>query len=432
MRVLLISENRCRDNLIPFPLGIACVASAVRQAGHEVSCLDLMFSRDPVEHTVKRVREFKPACIGLSVRNIDNQDMHASNFFLPQVKEIVDAIRSETAAPIVLGGSGFTIFPLECLEYLGLETGIVGEGERAFVELLERLEDGVRLEGAPGLALRRDGMGVVYPPAPHAWPGLYPLPERDLFDVRRYSWSPGKKDPCVANLQARRGCHLRCIYCTNPTIEGRRMRVREASAVAGELASLEQDYGLRYAAFVDSLFNYPADYTEDLCREISARRLSLKWYATFNPLSCDLGLLEQMREAGCEGLSIGNESGCDDTLSSLRKGFTREDVARAVGGARDLGFRINCFLLLGGPGENERTVQESVEFMRELAPDMVSCTVGIRIYPGCELHDIALREGVVEPGQNLLYPAFYISRETEPWLYGYMREVCDANPGWHL
>ncbi len=432
MRVLLISENRCLDNLIPFPLGIACVASAARQAGHEVSCLDLMFSRDPVEHAVKRVRSFKPDCVGLSVRNIDNQDMHASRFFLPAVKEIADALKQETAAPIVLGGAGFTIFPLECLEYLGLEMGIVGEGERAFVELLERLRTGASLEDIPGLALRRDGAARVNPPGPHAWPGLYPPPERDLFDVTRYNWTPGKRPPYVANLQARRGCHLRCIYCTNPTVEGRAMRVRDPAAVADELACLEKDYGIGYAVFVDSLFNYPAEYTRELCREIGSRELALKWYCILNPLYCEPGILEALREAGCAGLSIGNESGCDDILASLKKGFTADDVIRSVTEAKKLGFNITCFLLLGGPGENEDTVRESVELMRELAPDQVTVTVGLRIYPGCELHDIALREGVVEPGQNLLYPAFYISPETEPWLFEHMRKICASQPTWFL
>jgi radical SAM superfamily enzyme YgiQ (UPF0313 family) len=432
MKVLMISENRCRDNLIPFPLGIACVASAARQAGFEVSCLDLMFSDDPIADTIERVRSFKPNCVGLSLRNIDNQDKHKSEFFVPAAKEIADAVRSETGAPVVIGGAGFTIFPFECLEYMDLETGIVGEAERPFVELLGRLEAGVAVDDMPGLALRRNGSGRINPPGPHAWPGLFPPPERELFDVTRYNWTPGKAPAFVANLQSRRGCHMRCIYCSSPTVEGRIMRVREASAVADELASLERDHGIGAAAFVDSLFNYPTDYTRELCREIAARKLTLKWLANLNPLYCDLETMGLMREAGCVGLSIGNESGSEDILVSLRKGFTREDIIEAVNGAKGLGFRINCFLLLGGPGENEETVKESVELMLELSPDMVSVTVGIRIYPGCELHDIALREGVVEPGQSLLHPAFYISPETEPWLYPYMREFCDTHEGWLL
>jgi radical SAM superfamily enzyme YgiQ (UPF0313 family) len=186
------------------------------------------------------------------------------------------------------------------------------------------------------------------------------------------------------------------------------------------------------AAFVDSLFSYPPDYTRELCRRIIAAELSLRWIANLNPLYCDSETMELMREAGCAGLSIGNESGSEEILASLKTGFTRDQVIASVREAKRLGFRINCFLLLGGPGESEDTVKESVELMEELDPDMVGVTAGIRIYPGCELHDISLREGVVEPGQNLLYPAFYLSPEVEPWLYQYMREICDRHKGWSL
>ncbi len=432
MRVLLISENRCRENLVPFPLGIACVAAAARQAGHEVACLDLMFSQDPVADSLRAIGDFDPHCIGLSIRNIDNQDMFAGEFYLPPVKELVEAIRSASRAPVVLGGAGFTIFPGECLEYLDLETGVVGEGERTFVELLSRLEKRLPPDDLPGIALRRDGVSRVNPPAPHAWPGLFPPPERELFDVTRYNWNPGERPPFVANLQARRGCHLRCIYCTNPDIEGRLVRVRPPREVADELASLERDHGIRYAIFTDSLFNYPPSYSEELCREIASRKLSIRWWCSLNPLYCERKLLEMLREAGCTGMSIGNESGSQDILVSLKKGFTREDIVRAVKGAHELGFRTNCFLLLGGPGENRRTVEESVGLMLELDPTQVTVTVGIRVYPGCELHDHALRDGMVAPGQNLLYPAFYLSRETRGWLYPHMREICDSRPSWVL
>jgi radical SAM superfamily enzyme YgiQ (UPF0313 family) len=432
MKVLFISENRCRDNLVPFPLGIACVASAAKQAGHDISCLDLMFSDDAAADTVERIRSFQPDCIGLSLRNIDNQDKYKGEFYLPAAKEIADAARSETAVPIVLGGAGFTIFPLECLEFMDLELGIVGEGERPFIEFLARLEAGAKVDDLPGLALRHGGAARVNPPGPHAWPGLFPPPERELFDVRHYSWKPGSEPPFIANLQSRRGCHMRCIYCSSPAVEGRLMRVREPGAVADELASLENDYGITTAAFVDSLFNYPTDYTRELCRQIASRKLSLRWIANLNPLYCDLETMELMRGAGCVGLSIGNESGSEDILVSLKKGFTRNQVIEAVSDAKQLGFRINCFLLLGGPEENEDTVRESVELMTELDPDMVSVTVGIRIYPGCEMQDIALREGVIEPGQDLLFPVFYISPQTEPWLYPHMRNICDAREGWLL
>jgi radical SAM superfamily enzyme YgiQ (UPF0313 family) len=432
VKVLLVSENRCRENLVPYPLGVACVAAAAREAGHEVSGLDLMFSEDPLEEVTARIRAFKPDLVGLAVRNIDNQDMHASEFYLPQVKEIADRISSLTAAPIVLGGAGFTIFPLQCLEYLDLEMGIVGEGERSFVELLSRLEDSLDISDTPGLALRQDGGMTVNPPGPHAWPGTIPPPDREILDVKPYNYIPGQGPPRMANLQARRGCHLRCIYCTSPRVEGRVVRVRDPGEVADELASLEREHGSRNVVFVDSLFNYPMPYTADLCHEIASRGLSIKWHCNLNPLYCDADLLALLREAGCASLSIGNESGSDDILQSLKKGFTRDDVVRSISEAKRLGFFLNCFLLLGGPGETERTVEESVALMSGLEVDEVRVTVGVRIYPDCELHDISLREGIITSNQNLLYPTFYISPQTADWLYDYMREICASRKGWYL
>lgn len=432
MRVLLISENRCRENFVPYPLGTAYIAAAAREAGHEVMGIDLMFALDPISEVRESVRRFRPDCIGLSVRNIDNQDMREIEFFLPDVREIAQAVESETGAPIVPGGAGFTIFPLECLEYLGVEMGIVGEGEVSFVELLECLEDGRDPLGVAGLAVRRDGMRKVNKPGPYADLGSLPFPDRNTFDVSRYNWTPGSGPPYVANLQARRGCHMRCIYCTNPLVEGRNIRLREPEAVADELQSLEDDYGIKTATFTDSLFNYPGDYSIELCREIAKRRLSLKWTCSFTPINPDPELVGLMAEAGCFFISLGNESGSEDMLTALRKDFSKKEILQSVQEAKQVGLMFNCFLLLGGPGETRRTVEESVEFVSELEPNAVTVTVGIRIYPGCELYDRALREKVITHDQNLLYPTFYLAPEVEPWLYEYMRGVCRERAGWSM
>ncbi len=432
MKVLLVSENRCRDNLIPYPLGLAYIAAAARQAGHDVSGLDMMFGDEPLADLATAIDSFEPDCIGLAIRNVDNQDLRKPVFFLPWVREVVDAIRARTTAPIVAGGTGFTLFPLECLEYLDLEMGLTGEGEESFPRLLELLASGRDPAGLPGLALRRTGRGILGPPAARPDFATLPLPDRDTIDVRPYRWSPREQPSYLANLEARRGCHLRCIYCPNPLIEGREMRLRAPGAVADELALLESHFGLPAAMFVDALFNYPLEYTLRLCDEIVARATSIRWSCSLNPSFYDPRLTAAMRRAGCTGVSLGNESGSEDTLAALRKDFSKSDAARMIRQVKEEGLRVVCFLLLGGPGETRETVQESVAFLDELAPDQVTVTVGIRIYPGCELHDIALREGVISPDRNLLEPAFYLAQPVADWLWDYMREQCDARPGWEM
>jgi radical SAM superfamily enzyme YgiQ (UPF0313 family) len=432
MKVLLISENRCRENLVPWPIGAACIASAAESAGHDVRGLDLMFSRDPASEVASAVRDFQPDVVGVSLRNIDNQDMHSNEFFLPEAKKIVEVLAPETEAPVVPGGAGFTIFPLECLEYLNLGLGIVGEGEEAFVSLLDALEAGADPSGIGGLAILRAGTGRINPAERLVDFQKAPPPDRRAFDVAGYDWVPGKGPPFVANIQSRRGCPLRCIYCSSPLVEGRVVRCREARDVADELESLEKEHGLSTVIFADSHFNCPVEYAKELCALIIKKRLSIKWSCGLHPLYHDESLFPMLREAGCFAVSIGNESGSDVMLESLRKDFTKSDVRKNVVAAREQGFQVSCFLLLGGPGETRDSVEESIALMDELAPEAVRVTVGIRIFPGCELERIAAEEGVISPGQNLLEPAFYLEKAVAPWLYDRMKEVCASRPGWFL
>ena len=432
MKVLLISENRCRDNLVPWPIGAASIAAAAEAAGHDVEGLDLMFSQDAAADVADAVRSFQPDVVGISLRNIDNQDMHANEFFLPGVKEVVDAVTSETAAPVVLGGAGFTIFPLECLSYLAQEIGIVGEGEEAFVQLLDALEAGEDPSGVGGLAFLRDGAGRINPVERPVDFRCAPPPDRRAFGVSCYNWVPGKGPPFVANIQSRRGCPLRCIYCSSPLVEGRVVRCRDAQQVADELEALEKRYALSTCIFADSHFNYPAEYARQLCSLIIEKQLSINWSCGINPLYYDEALFEMLRQAGCFAVSIGNESGSDEMLASLRKDFTASDVRKNVVAARDQGLQANCFLLLGGPGETRESVEESIALMDELAPEAVRITVGIRIFPGCELERIAAEEGVIHQGQDLLEPVFYLEKAVAPWLYDMMKDVCASRPGWFL
>ena len=158
MRVLLISANTERINLPTFPLGLACVAQATMDQGHEVEWLDLMAEREPEEAVTRTLERFQPQAIGISVRNIDDQNMANPRFLLEQAREVVRFCKSVSESPIVLGGAGYSLFPQSSLEYLGADMGIQGEGESAFPLLMEALEKARPLSDVPGLYLRGQGL----------------------------------------------------------------------------------------------------------------------------------------------------------------------------------------------------------------------------------------------------------------------------------
>ncbi|HOX95691.1 MAG TPA: proton-conducting transporter membrane subunit, partial [Syntrophales bacterium] len=88
------------------------------------------------------------------------------------------------------------------------------------------------------------------------------------------------------------------------------------------------------------------------------------------------------------------------------------------------------FLLLGGPGETKASVAESLAFADSLRLEAVKVTVGIRIYPGTKLAEIAVQDGLVSPADNLLMPRFYVVRDIKDWLQETVKNLAAADPRW--
>ena len=190
MRILFISPNRLRLIVAPLPLGLASVVASLGPE-HTFRVLDFMFAADPLGQLRREIAEFQPEIIGLSVRNIDNQDSHRTVSYFPEVKELVDRLRELTPAPIVLGGGGFSVMPREFLEFTGADCGIVGEGESAFQALLAAYEHGGPREQVPGLAWRTGAGWQLNPP--HRVPQLdrLPPPALEYFTPRLYQDTVG-------------------------------------------------------------------------------------------------------------------------------------------------------------------------------------------------------------------------------------------------
>ena len=155
MRILFLSPNQCRLVFLPLPLGLASVVASVAPE-HEVRVLDFMFLDDPLAQVDRTVGEFRPDLIGISVRNIDNQDSVHPEAYFPRVKELVDHLKELGPAPVVLGGAGFSVAPREFMEFTGADFGLVGEGEESFVRFLQAYP-GCDWEKVPGLIWRQEG-----------------------------------------------------------------------------------------------------------------------------------------------------------------------------------------------------------------------------------------------------------------------------------
>lgn len=408
MKVLLVSANTERIKMTSLPLGLGMVAAAVRQAGHETVFLDLLSQADPIGAVRRALAEFSPEVIGLSIRNIDDQTMLHSRFLLEPIKDVVAACRSLTDAPIVLGGAGYSMFPEAALSYLGADLGICGEGERAFLALLDRLRSGQDAVGVPGVYVA--GRGLQGERAFAEDLDRLPLPEASLWSAA----DPQDPDLWIP-VQTRRGCPLRCSYCSTASIEGTKVRARSLQLVAEHLAKLA-DAGFRQFYFVDNTFNLPPSYALALCHALADLGRNIRWRCILYPHQVPEELVAVMAEAGCVEVSLGFESGHPDVLRGMNKRFQPEEVRLISERLARHKIRRMGFLLLGGPDETRESVEASLDFAESLNLEVMSVSVGIRIYPGTPLAQRAREEGVIDAHDDLLHPRFYIRPGLETFI----------------
>jgi radical SAM superfamily enzyme YgiQ (UPF0313 family) len=427
MRVLLISANTEQINIPVFPLGLAFIARATQDAGHDVKLINLMDDDDGNMLLEEGIKDFDPEVIGISVRNIDDQTMENTRFLLNPVKELIAYCRKLTSAPIVLGGAGYSIFPISALNYLKADIGIQGEGESAFVALLERLKRNEAFQDLPGIFFPKHNLqnkakysgsleGCLLPlPNDHPWIPKSALNSRD-------TWIP---------LQTRRGCPMDCNYCSTSTIEGRILRKQSPDYVV-DVISQYVEAGYHRFQFVDNTFNLPQSYVEALCDKIIAAGMDIKWISIIYPTTIDERLIEKMAQAGCVGVSLGSESGSNKILKKMNKKFRTKDVRQVSEMFKKYGIRQMGFLLFGGPGEDKRSVEESLAFADSLNIETIKISIGIRIYPFTALARTAVEEGIIAPDDDLLFPKFYMTKGLEDWLRKTVDDYRKDRPHWMM
>lgn len=411
--LLLVNSNEMRPPVAP--LALDYIGDRLRAAGFDVRLLDLAFAPRAPEAIARAVADADPLAVGVTFRNTDDCFLPSGACFVPRLREVVTAIRAGTDAPVVLGGCGYSIFPELILDAAGADMGIAGDGEEALLQLATALENGHDWQAVPGLVVRSSGASSIVNP-PHYACSLDIPSSRGTIDNARYLREGGQ-----GNVETKRGCPHHCIYCADPVAKGRSVRCRPPGQVADEVAAL-LGQGVDCLHLCDGEFNIPLDHALAVCSELATRGLGerLRWYCycTVSPFNAELA--SAMRAAGCAGINFGVDSGCDQTLATLKRGYTRDSICGAVHDCRQVGLAVMLDLLIGGPGETEATVRESIEFIKAVNPDRAGATTGVRVYPGTALADLVRSQGPLEANPHLhghivdndglLRPVFYLDR----------------------
>jgi len=416
VQIVLVNTNLVKPPIAP--IGLEYVAEAVHASGHSLRVLDLCWEKD-VEKAVEAFFSREDAdIVGITFRNTDDCAFASRVSFLSTFTKMVGCIRNHTNGLIVLGGVGFSVMPEEVLEITGADAGIWGEGEFAFPELANRISEKKEWMDIQNLIWKRDGEwtrnAVQYGDL-----RSLPVMQRRWIDNARYFHEGGQ-----AGFETKRGCPGQCTYCADPIAKGRKTRLRSPGAVTREIKYL-LDQGIDALHTCDSEFNIPEMHALEVCDAMIQRGFGekLQWYAYCAPVPFSRRLAVQMKKAGCAGINFGVDHGDPEMLKRLKRFYEPEDILDAAQWCHDAGITVMFDLLIGSPSETRRSIQKTIELMKESRAERVGIALGIRIYPGTEMAEKLLNSessrgliGGKDPALPLFYLEPAIASEVSGWL----------------
>lgn len=287
------------------------------------------------------------------------------------VLPIVELVRQlSPTSHIVVGGplidnlclSGITDTVEDLFYAMGADSYIQeSQGENSLGELCEAIRAGADLSAVSNLIHCPDG----------AWVRTRRRPENNDLDACSIDWAGFSPELIgeTAQLRTARSCAFKCSFCDFPARAGA-LTMASIETVRGELRALA-GLGVRNVVFVDDTFNVPPKRFKELCRMMIEEDLGLNWYSYFRCSNArDEETFDLAARSGCAGVFLGIESGDADVLGAMNKLAQETQYRNGISLLKQRGITTFASMLVGFPGETERTVDNSIDFLNETAPDL--------------------------------------------------------------
>ena len=374
------------------PLGLLTVATPLHQAGYRVRIIDQRVSPD-WQALLEAELERSPLCVGLS--SMTGPQLH-------HALEVSRLVKRRDRIPVVWGGVHPSLLPEQTLENEYVDYVVQGEGEEAFLELVQALEQGRPPVDVPGVWHKRNGAPAFGGPRPFVDLNAQPELAYDLVDVPKYTRTVfGVKRLSFASS---RGCTYPCAFCYNTVFHQRRWRALDAGIAVRQIKNLVNRYSVRGLFLTDANFFLDLDRArtilEDAQREIPGlvfSRLHIRFDSLVRLTDSDFALLER---AGCKCLAVGIESGSERIRNLLRKPIDEARLREVNRAMRRYAIVPLYFFMMGFPTETVEELRQTCRLFTTLVQDNPRAAKSVNIYspyPGTELMELARANGLEPP-----------------------------------
>lgn len=380
-------------------LGLACLATPLRRAGHDVAVIDLEALGITPARFAQRFAERAaevgaPDVVGFTVTSLNRQGAADC------IKELREVGYS---GYIMVGGPYVTTAPEEARETLGADCCVVGEGDRDILRYVSAKPKGIVLGRATPADRIPSPCWEVHRPSPITYGGNLPrlaMPEGIAM------WS--------------RGCPHHCIFCSNPVFGRQAIRRRPVRAIYDDMATLARMGARGVFVYDDELVGTGLEgdkWLEEACEAIAP--LGLVWKCQGRcAASMSLKTLQAMYRGGCRAIMWGVESLSQPVLDAMKKGTTVESIERCLALSHQAGIGNWLFLMVGSYKETADDLAVTYKRLGDLCKkglvqwrQVTVCTPT----RGSKLWEMAKGEGwLVEPPTS--GPQMAQSYASTPWL----------------
>ncbi len=365
MKIVLVFPPFCYEPMYNLPpLGIINVATAVRAPQHEIALMDfvlairqnrLKMGPDIYETCAERILGKSPDVVGFSAQCTTYPAVI-------QISRIIKKKRSDIK--IVLGGHNASFVDKETLtRYPFVDAVVRGEGEVTFRELIAAYERGSERLDISGVSYRL-GDRVIRNRDRELIACLDDLPLPDYGLLPSFS---EYREACalprqIAILEVGRGCPHHCIYCSESILWRRRIRTYSVHRLVREMETLHHQFGVDCFTLAHDQFTAQRKFVESFCHLVIEKKLHhIPWYCISRLDSVDSPLLRLMREAGCESMCYGIDSGSERTLAFIRKKIDKDILYRRVKETAEQGLIPTLSFVIGFPEEDRRDIDETLK-----------------------------------------------------------------------
>jgi hypothetical protein len=360
MKVLLVNPNRYKSPPVP-PIGLEYISACLEGEGHKAEILDLCFSEDLYKDIDDAVISFDPDITGITVRNVDSVLYHTNEFFLDEIKDIVNHVKSKHRLKVIIGGTGISTNPERILEYLNADFAIVGPAENRINYLLNGIHDSKNIKRIYHGQYRT---------------GIPCFRKSTKIDYKKYYDAGG-----IAGFETHKGCSSSCVYCLEANSK---VSYKSIEDVISEIKSFV-DIGYNHFHLCDSEFNENLTYSVKFCTALKNAGMDIKWTVYMKPGNNNKKLFRLMKDAGVYLITLSVDSW-------QKQPVYWSGIEKFISGAKSCGLKIAVDFLTGFPYEDEDKVLWYLDLFRQIQPDSVGVNTYIRLYKSLQITDIILSD----------------------------------------